>query len=70
VKTKADAAGDKLCAAIAAWVKELGGAPVEVGGLRIRNKGRGKWTLSADVTGFRPAEKHELRSASTRAEGK
>lgn len=58
-KTKVNAAGDKLCAAVAEWVTELGGRPAVVGGITIRGDRLFRFEVSVRVTGTPPNLKYE-----------
>ena len=64
-KKKADQAGDKLCAAVTAWVKALGGSPIIVGGITVQTwpgEGQFNFHVAVKVTGRKPELTHAKRS--------
>ena len=60
---KAEKAGERLCAAVAAWVKALGGRAVVVGGISVQqwpDEPTLNFTVAVKVTGKKPEPKFEL----------
>lgn len=51
---KAKRAGDKLCAALAAWVKTLGGRPVVAGPIIVRGVSKHHFDVVVRITGSAP----------------
>ena len=65
---RADKAGDRLCAAVATWVKALGGKPAVVGGISVQkfpNELPMIYHVAVKVTGTMPdtAFSHSIDTA-------
>jgi len=58
---KAREAGAELSASVAAWVRELGGVPLEVGDLRVKETRKGHYRVSLAVKGTWPRAKYALK---------
>jgi len=58
---KAGEAGADLCAAVAEWVRALGGVPLDVRDLRAKEIGKGRYRVSLVVKGTWPKMKYALK---------
>lgn len=53
-RAKENKTGDALCAAVAAWVKAMGGKPAVVGDVTVNIEDEFRFTVSVRVTGTPP----------------
>lgn len=58
---KAREAGSRLCEAVSAWIKELGGVPLAITDLTAKEISKSKYRLSVVVRGTLPKSRYELK---------
>ena len=58
---KAREEGGYLCAAVASWLRALGGVPIQVGDLRVKATTKDRFRVSLSVRGTWPKAKYELK---------
>lgn len=53
--------GSHLCDAVAMWVRALGGVPIHIDDLRVKEIDKGRYRVSVRVKGTWPKAKYTLK---------